>query len=124
MKLTFAQKASDKVAAIVGSWKFILIQAALLIFWIAINSLTPYIWDEKPYILLNLCLSFQAAFTAPIIMMAQNRQSAIDRLKASHDYKTNTKAELEIRQLHEKIDLLKAQEIRELIDIIKIIAKN
>ena len=111
MRLTFAQKASDRVAAIVGSWRFIIIQSTILALWIIINTFTQYIWDEKPYIMLNLVLSFQAAFTAPIIMMAQNRQSNIDRNKANNGYKLNIKAEQEIRDLH--------AEVKDLIGIIK-----
>ena len=76
-------------------------------------------WDPYPFILLNLALSFQAAFTAPIIMMSQNRQNAVDRQKAENDYDVNIKAELEIEQLHAKIDLLRTQEIKQLLDIVQ-----
>ncbi len=98
-------KAADKVATIVGSWKFITIQSTLLALWIMVNLLAwHYRWDPYPFILLNLVLSFQAAFTAPIIMMSQNRQSEIDRKRAENDYKINVKAEQEIRELHTKLD--------------------
>lgn len=75
-------------------------------------------WDPYPFILLNLVLAFQASFTAPIIMMSQNRQSEIDRKRAENDYNINIKAELEIELLHKKIDELKEQEIKKLIEII------
>jgi uncharacterized membrane protein len=110
--LTLGQHVADKVAAVVGSWRFIIIQSGLLAIWIALN-ITAYVehWDPYPFILLNLALSFQAAYTAPIIMMSQNRQSEIDRQAAEHDYQINLKAELEIELLHEKIDQLREKEI-------------
>ena len=76
-------------------------------------------WDPYPFILLNLVLSFQAAFTAPIIMMSQNRQSTIDRRNAQHDYDVNTKAELEIELLHQKVDLMREQELTMLLQMVK-----
>lgn len=106
---------SDAVAATMGSWRFIIIQSVLLTFWVILNvvAIVKH-WDPYPFILLNLMLSFQAAYAAPIIMMSQNRQASIDRLDAKHDYEVNVKAELEIELLHDKIDLLREQEIVEL----------
>lgn len=111
---------ADCVAKTVGSWRFIIIQSVVLGIWIALN-LVAIIghWDPYPFILLNLVLSFQAAYAAPIIMMSQNRQSEIDRRHAEHDYRINVKAELEIELLHDKIDALRAQEIMRMIDIIE-----
>lgn len=111
---------ADWVAETVGSWRFIIIQSAILGVWIVLNVLA-YIdhWDPYPFILLNLVLSFQAAYAAPIIMMSQNRQSEIDRRHAEHDYRINVKAELEIELLHNKIDELREQEILKLINIIE-----
>lgn len=99
------ERIADKVAAIVGSWKFLIIQTTLLCIWITLN-IVGYIehWDPYPFILLNLVLSFQAAYTAPVIMMSQNRQSAIDRQKLEYYYKVNLKEELEIELLHHKLD--------------------
>lgn len=112
-------RVADTVARVVGSWRFIIIQSVLLIVWMALNLLAWIsAWDPYPFILLNLVLSFQAAYTAPIIMMSQNRQSEVDRQAAQHDYDVNTKAELEIELLHQKIDLLREKEIGELIAII------
>lgn len=107
-KLTFGQRVADRVAEIIGSWRFIIIQSTLLAVWIALN-ITAYVyrWDPYPFILLNLALSFQAAYAAPIIMMSQNRQSDKDHLQAKHDYEVNLKAELEIMQLHDKFDDLR-----------------
>jgi len=110
--LTTGQKISDVVAKTVGSWKFILVQSACIFAWISYNSTNnTYIWDPYPFILLNLMLSFQAAYTAPAIMMSQNRLSEIDRQQASNDFEVNVKAELEIELLHQKIDLLKEKEL-------------
>lgn len=116
---TFGQRVSDALTSVIGSWNFIIIQAVLLTFWIIANLIGWLnAWDPYPFILLNLVLSFQAAFTAPIIMMSQNRQNAIDRQHAENDYDVNIKAELEIEQLHEKIDLLREQEMKRLIEVI------
>jgi len=110
--LTPGQKIADAVAAGMGSWPFIIIQSILLAVWIAIN-VTAYVkhWDPYPFILLNLALSFQAAYAAPFIMMAQNRQQEIDRKEAENDYKVNIKAELEIELLHQKVDELREKEV-------------
>ena len=109
---TRGQRMADLVARTVGSWRFILIQSALIAAWITGNALTGSgAWDPYPFILLNLLLSFQAAYTAPAIMMSQNRQSELDRKHAESDYEVNVKAELEIELLHEKIDLLKDREL-------------
>ncbi|MBI3418549.1 MAG: DUF1003 domain-containing protein [Proteobacteria bacterium] len=119
-KGSLGEKVADQVAATVGSWNFVLIQSGILTLWIIAN-LVAWIraWDPYPFILLNLVLSFQAAYTAPIIMMAQNRQSVIDRRKAEQDYHVNLKAELEIESLHEKIDLLREQEISRLSKLVE-----
>ena len=110
--LTLGQKIADQVAATMGSWKFIIIQSVLLAVWIVLN-VTAFIqkWDPYPFILLNLALSFQAAYAAPFIMMAQNRQQDIDRKEAECDYQINIKAELEIELLHQKIDELREKEV-------------
>jgi uncharacterized membrane protein len=119
------QRVADWVARTVGSWRFILIQSALLALWIALNA-TAYVarWDPYPFILLNLVLSFQAAYTAPIIMMSQNRLSEVDRRHAESDYRINVKAELEIEALHAKIDALREQEFAKLLQIIEKMAEN
>lgn len=117
---TLGERTADRIAAIVGSWRFIVIQSALLILWLIVNSLGWIAaWDPYPFILLNLMLSFQAAYTAPVILMSQNRQAAIDRLTQRYDYEVNLKAELEIELLHQKIDLLRAREIERLTAIIE-----
>jgi uncharacterized membrane protein len=111
-KLTLGQRIADTVAATMGSWRFIIIQTAILLAWIVLN-VTAYVqrWDPYPFILLNLGLSFQAAYAAPFIMMSQNRQQDIDRTEAEADHKINIKAELEIELLHQKIDALREKEV-------------
>src|SRR5437588_7072480 len=113
--LTLGQRIADKVAATMGSWTFILIQSAVLLVWIILN-VTAYVqrWDPYPFILLNLALSFQAAYAAPFIMMSQNRQQDIDRQAAESDYQVNVKAELEIELLHQKLDQLRETEVMHL----------
>jgi uncharacterized membrane protein len=109
------EKIADLVTEIVGSWRFIIIQSCLLTIWIALNIIA-WIghWDPYPFILLNLALSFQAAYATPFILMSQNRQSGIDRDKAQQDLDCDLKAEMEIELLHEKLDSLRAREIAEL----------
>ena len=118
-KLTLGQVVADWVASTMGSWRFIIIQSFLLFAWIVLN-VTAFIqrWDPYPFILLNLALSFQAAYAAPFIMMSQNRQQDIDRKKAENDYNVNIKAELEIELLHQKIDELRAKEMQALTEAI------
>jgi uncharacterized membrane protein len=119
-KLTLGQRVADDVAAMMGSWTFIIIQSGILLIWIILN-ITAYVqqWDPYPFILLNLALSFQAAYAAPFIMMSQNRQQDIDRKAAEHDYQVNVKAELEIELLHQKIDQLREKEVLALSDSVK-----
>ena len=111
--LTKGQKLSDLIARFGGSWMFIISFLALLIAWIIINSIDgPKHFDPFPFILMNLILSCVAALQAPIIMMSQNRQEEKDRQRSENDYLINLKAELEIRTLHQKIDLLLEEQIR------------
>lgn len=119
-KLTLGQRVADDVAAMMGSWTFIIIQSGILLVWIVLN-ITAYVqqWDPYPFILLNLALSFQAAYAAPFIMMSQNRQQDIDRLAAENDYKINIKAELEIESLHQKLDQMREMEIMRLTDEVR-----
>jgi len=99
-KFTLGQRIADRFATVMGSWTFIIIQSVLLALWVALN-VTAYVyrWDPYPFILLNLALSFQAAYAAPIIMMSQNRQVAKDRLDAENDYQINVKAEEEVKAI-------------------------
>ncbi len=114
--LSRGQRISDKVARFGGSWKFIIIFSVILAVWITFNTLAPhkYDFDPYPFILMNLILSCVAALQAPIIMMSQNRQEEKDRIRSENDYLINLKAELEVRSLHQKMDLLLQEEIKTL----------
>jgi uncharacterized membrane protein len=118
-KLTMGDRISDRVAAIGGSWAFIIGFGVVLVVWITINSIAlltrPF--DPFPFILLNLVLSCVAAIQAPVIMMSQNRQEAKDRLRSEHDYQVNLKAEIEIRLLHVKLDQLLTHQWQRLLEI-------
>jgi len=106
---TFGQRLADRVAQFGGSWTFILIFGAVLGVWVLLNGfllMRPVRFDPYPFVFLNLILSMLAAIQAPIIMMSQNRQSEKDRIAAISDYQVNLKAEIEILELHQKIDRL------------------
>ena len=117
--ITFGQRVADRVAAFGGSWIFIGTFFVLLAAWIGVNSVATLLgpFDPYPYILLNLMLSCLAAMQAPIIMMSQNRIEARDRLRSENDYQVNLKAELEIRHLHEKLDVLLKHQWQKLLEI-------
>jgi uncharacterized membrane protein len=106
--MTVGQRLADRFAEVMGSWQFIITQSCILAVWVSFN-VTAFIkhWDPYPFILLNLVLSFQAAYAAPIIMMSQNRQAEKDRLQSKNDYEVDLKAEMEIMQLHEKFNNLR-----------------
>lgn len=116
--LSKGQSISDKVAAFGGSWKFIISFSVILTAWILLNSLLPKgnNFDPYPFILMNLLLSAIAALQAPIIMMSQNRKEEKDRKRSENDYLINLKAELEVRSLHQKIDLLLEEQIKVLFE--------
>jgi len=106
-KITLGQRMADKIATIVGSWKFIIFQSMLLFGWGLLNvTAFVYHWDPYPFILMNLFLSLQAAYTAPILMMSQNRMAEKDRIEAHNDFQINQKTEEEVRVI---LDNLAAQ---------------
>lgn len=127
-RLTSGQRIADWLAKVVGSWPFIIYQSVVIVIWMTTNVYLTYkavsdadffhSWDPYPFILLNLVLSFQAAYTGPVVMMSQNRQNEKDRLAAEHDYQINIKAEEEIKVI---MDHLVHQDIilKELIDHIE-----
>lgn len=117
--LTLGERMADRVAIFGGSWTFVLVFMAVIMTWIALNtiSLLSEAFDPYPYILLNLVLSTVAALQAPIIMMSQHRQEERDRLRAQEDYRVNLKAELEIRHLNEKVDHLLSNQWQRLLEI-------
>ena len=117
-KRSLGERVADKVAKVGGSWGFISGFGVFLVVWMLVNSvLLARAFDPYPYILLNLCLSCLAAIQAPIIMMSQTRQAAVDRLRAENDYQVNIKSELEILQVHEKLNQLREQDWATLVDL-------
>ncbi|BAY10148.1 DUF1003 domain-containing protein [Calothrix sp. NIES-2098] len=119
-QLTQGQQLADKLASHVGSWKFLICQSTILAGWVGMN-LAPGVphWDESPFIMLNLVFSFASAYTAPIVLMSQNRQSDTDRRNAEIDHQVNLRASQNIELLHQKLDELHAQKLNELTQVIK-----
>lgn len=115
----FSGKVADKIAAFGGSWRFIFLFILIISIWIGINSF-PASFDPYPFILLNLVLSTVAALQAPVIMMSQNRKEEKDRQRAINDYLINLKSEIEVRNLHQKLDLLIADQMKTLFEIQKL----
>ena len=117
-KISLGQRAADQIAKFGGSWKFIILFSILLTVWVLINIYLPKDkqFDPFPFILMNLVLSCIAALQAPIIMMSQNRQEEKDRQRNENDYMVNLKAEVEIRTLHQKIDLLIEEQFKKLME--------
>jgi uncharacterized membrane protein len=118
--LTFGQKVADKMAAKVGSWAFLIGQSTVLAGWVGCNLMPglPH-WDESPFILLNLVFSFASAYTAPVVLMSQNRQSEEDRESANHNYQITLQAAQKLELLHEKLDAEYAKKLDELTVLIK-----
>lgn len=112
--ITTGQSISDTVASFGGSWKFIILFSIILFIWILFNTifLSTLAFDPYPFILMNLVLSAVAALQAPVIMMSQNRKEEKDRKRSENDYLINLKAELELRSLHQKVDLLLEEQIK------------
>ena len=116
---TFGQRLADNVANGMGSWRFIVIQSFIVVLWMALNlAAFIYHWDPYPFILLNLLFSTQAAYAAPIIMMAQNRQSDRDRMQAQADYETNIAAKKEIEELMIKLNSIETNKLDKIIQMI------
>lgn len=123
--LSFGARLADWVANGMGSWRFIIIQTIVVMVWMGLN-LVGYIqhWDAYPFILLNLLFSTQAAYAAPIIMMAQNRQSDRDRAQALADYETNINAKLEIEALSKQLNTLEVEKLDKIISILEEMKKD
>jgi uncharacterized membrane protein len=115
---TFGDRLADRVAAVGGSWGFIIAFGLILVAWMGWNEATKgghLAFDPYPFIFLNLMLSMVAAVQAPVIMMSQNRAAARDRQGAEHDYVVNLRAELEIMHLHDKLDAIRDQQMLEML---------
>ncbi len=123
--LSVGHRISDAVANYMGSWSFIIIQSILVILWMILN-IVAYVgqWDPYPFILLNLLFSTQAAYAAPIIMMAQNRQSERDRHQALEDYETNIAAKSEIESLQFELTRIENDKLDKIILLLEDIKKN
>ena len=118
--LSFGQRLADRVANSMGSWRFIIIQTILVVLWMSLNLVAfIYHWDAYPFILLNLLFSTQAAYAAPIIMMAQNRQSERDRAQAQADYETNLAAKVEIETLQQKLNSIEIEKLDKIIRLLE-----
>lgn len=119
-ELTRSQRLADKLACQVGSWGFLIGQSVVLAGWVGINAMpgVPH-WDEAPFMMLNLVFSFASAYTAPVVLMSQNRQSDTDRRNAEIDHQVNLRAGQNIELLHEKLDDLHSQQLTELTQIVK-----
>jgi uncharacterized membrane protein len=112
----FGQRLADSVANGMGSWRFIIIQTLIVAAWMILNVVAfMHHWDAYPYILLNLLFSTQAAYAAPIIMMAQNRQAQRDRAQADSDYRTNVAAKKEIEELMSRLDKIELEKLDKII---------
>jgi len=124
-QLTMGQQVADSVAKGMGSWGFIIIQTIFVALWMAINII-GYVnrWDPYPFILLNLLFSTQAAYAAPIIMMAQNRQNERDRFHAQEDFKTNVEAKEEIEELQKAIARIENVKLNKIISTLEEIKKK
>ena len=115
---TVGQRLADAVTQVMGSWRFIIVQSLILIGWIVVNVIGwVQEWDPYPFILLNLALSFQAAYAAPIIMMSQNRQAAKDRLSEEYDFEIDVRAELEIDAIQRRLADLAGRQWDALLDV-------
>ena len=119
-EMTFGQRLADTVATGMGSWRFIIIQTLIVALWMALNVIA-FIdhWDPYPYILLNLLFSTQAAYAAPIIMMAQNRQNQRDRAQADEDFRTNVEAKKEIEELQLRLNNIEIEKLDKIITMLE-----
>lgn len=118
--LTRGGRFADRIAEVMGSWKFIIWQSTVVFFWMVLN-IVAFVshWDPYPFILLNLLFSTQAAYAAPIIMMSQNRQSERDRHQALEDYNTNLKAKEEIESLQKHLSQIEFNKLDKIIRILE-----
>lgn len=118
--MSTGQRLSDGLANLMGSWKFIIWQTIMIIAWICLNLVAWFWhWDPYPFILLNLLFSTQAAYSAPIIMMAQNRQNERDRFQAKEDYITNKKAKKEIEELQLSLARIETEKLEKILKILQ-----
>jgi uncharacterized membrane protein len=119
-ELTMGELVADRVAATMGSWTFIIVQSIILAVWIVLNLIAwTQHWDPYPFILLNLALSFQAAYAAPFIMISQNRQADRDRHQAEEDYRTNVEAERRIEELQKRLADIEVNKLDRILQLLE-----
>ena len=124
-EMTFGQRLADSVATGMGSWRFIIIQTIIVAVWMGLNVIAFIThWDPYPYILLNLLFSTQAAYAAPIIMMAQNRQNQRDRAQADEDFRTNVEAKKEIEELQQVLNKIEIDKLDKIITMLDAMDKK
>jgi len=124
-EMTFGQRLADSVATGMGSWRFIIIQTLIVAVWMILNVVAIVNhWDPYPYILLNLLFSTQAAYAAPIIMMAQNRQNERDRAQADEDFRTNVEAKKEIEELQVRLNAIEIDKLDKIITMLEKMEKK
>ena len=118
--LSFGQRLADYVANGMGSWRFIIAQTLIVVLWMLLNIIgIKSHWDPYPFILLNLLFSTQAAYAAPIIMMAQNRQNERDRTQALDDYQTNVSAKKEIEELQMRLNSIEVDKLDKILALLQ-----
>lgn len=123
--LAYGQRLADSVATGMGSWRFIIIQTIIVAVWMLLNVVAIVgHWDPYPYILLNLLFSTQAAYAAPIIMMAQNRQNERDRAQANEDFHTNVEAKKEIEELQLRLNTIETDKLDKILALLEKLDKN
>ena len=119
-KSTFGQRAADKATCFIGSWKFIIIQTIVLIIWMTLNGFAiSFHWDPYPFIFLNLVVGFVASYSAPVIMMSQNRAEERDRKKFEIDLATDRKAEREIEEIQTKLEEMDEKRLKRILEILE-----
>jgi uncharacterized membrane protein len=119
---SMGERVADHVAAFIGSWQFIIIQSVIFVIWVIVNTIwlfERYQFDPYPFILFNLFMSAEAAYSSPLILMAQNRQADRDRLQAQHDYDTNVAAKEEIEMILRELSRLELQKLDKIIALLQ-----
>ena len=119
---TWGERVADHVAAFIGSWQFIIIQSVIFLIWVVVNTLwlfDRYQFDPYPFILFNLFMSAEAAYSSPLILMSQNRQSDRDREQAQHDYETNVAAKEEIETILRELGRLEQQKLDKMLSLLE-----
>jgi uncharacterized membrane protein len=120
-KRTTGERVADVVANFIGSWTFIIIQSAIFLVWVIVNTLwlfERYQWDPYPFILFNLFMSAEAAYSSPLILMSQNRQTDRDREQAQHDYDTNVAAKEEIETILRELGRIEVQKLDQILALL------